>query len=490
MTSDCAAVTDIEENHKYTSSVSATFGVTLKSGMDIGCDMMLVEPGAAAAAIASGAIAAADIDAAISHLLRVRFRLGEFDQAADQPYTKIGPEAVCTAEHQALARESARQGLVLLSNPGGRLPLALASTKSVAVVGPLGNSSRAINGGINYADIPCGGAATTIVEALAAAGVAVTVEPGCADGVKCNSTAGFPAATAAAADADATIVVVGLDESIENEGLDRTYLTLPGNQAGLVTAACAAAKVCVVVVMSGGAVDVSAAEPAITGGLIIAGFLGGSGAFALVDVIFGATSPAGRLSQTVYRASFVDEVSLFDMGMRPGTSPFPPGTNPGRTHMFYTGDPVYRFGSGLTYTTWNVAIDGPATVSLAPAAALVAAHPGGALYAPRSEDVANYRVNVTNTGTRDSDYVVLGFVEPPGAGTAGAPLEILFGFERIHVAAGQTVSVFLGVGARDLTRVVRDAAGAAMRAPVPGVWTVRAGVRGAVDSASAFFVAA
>ena len=468
--------------------MSATFAATLGAGMDIGCDMMLVAPGAAAAAVSSGAIATSAIDSAVARLLRVRMRLGEFDPAADQPYTKIGTDAICSPAHVALARESARQGIVLLTNPGGRLPLARAATRSVAVIGPLGNSSRAINGGINYADVPCGGAATTLVEALAAAGVATTFTAGCAD-VACASTAGFTAAVAAAEAADAALVVVGLDETIEDEALDRVALTLPGAQAALITAACGAARVCAVVVMSGGAVDLGAdVEAAVTGGIFIAGFLGGSGAPALVDTLFGASSPAGRLSQTIYAASFIDEVSMEDMSMRPGPSSFPPGTTPGRTHRFYTGTPRHAFGEGLSYTTWAVAVDGPARVSLAPAAALVRARAAlGARFAPRGEDAAAYRVNVTNTGSRDSDYVVLGFLEPPGAGANGVPLQELFGFERVFVPAGQTVSVWLGVGARDLTRVAGGA-----RAPAPGAYRVRIGPRGAPrgEAAALDFVAA
>merc|ERR1712006_78620 len=65
---------------------------------------------------------------------------------------------------------------------------------------------------------------------------------------------------------------------------------------------------------------------------------------------------------------------------------------------------------------------------------------------PRLEDIkpaGQYFVNVTNTGKMDADDVVLGFVSPPGAGTGGLPLKSLFGFERVHVKAGETVSVFL-----------------------------------------------
>ena len=89
---------------------------------------------------------------------------------------------------------------------------------------------------------------------------AIRFVPGCDDGVPCTKTTGFANASAAAATADLTVVVVGLDQGQEKEGQDRTSLALPGNQSLLVEQTCAAARgACVVVVMTGGPVDLSAA---------------------------------------------------------------------------------------------------------------------------------------------------------------------------------------------------------------------------------------
>ena len=489
VTSDCGAVSNIPQTHNYTNSSEATFAATLPSGMDIGCDMMLVEAGVAARAVAAGYVKISDIETAVGHLLRVRFRLGEFDDPAQQPYTRIGLEAVCTPEHIALARDSARQSLVLLHNPRGLLPLALASTASLAIIGPFANSSKGTNGGPNYAGIPCGGSAETLLTAFLALApsLATSYAPGCAS-VACKDKGGFPAAVAAAAAADATVVVVGLDETIEDEALDRVTLTLPGNQSALITAACTAAKgPCIVVLMSGGGVDLSEALPAVTGGVFYAGFLGGHGAPAVVDTVFGVSAPAGRLSQTFYPARFVDDVSMMDMGMRPGASPFPPFSTPGRTYAWYTGAAVWPFGTGLSYTTWRTVVEGPRVVSLAPTRAYLAQHGGqhGGMYAPLSApEAAGYRVNITNTGAVDSDYVVMGFLVPPGAGVNGVPLQTLFGFQRVKVAAGESVEVWLGVGARELTRVVGGA-----RVEAPGLWRVRVGLQGEAGGAEAEFVA-
>ena len=94
-------------------------------------------------------------------------------------------------------------------------------------------------------------------------------------------------------------------------------------------------------------------------------------------------------------------------------------------------------------------------------------------------------------GAVDSDYVVLGFLVPPGAGTGGVPLQTLFGFERVRVRAGDTVTVWLGVGARALTHVARATAGAPpARLPLPGTWTLRVGVAGEPGGAQVSFEAA
>ena len=167
--------------------------------------------------------------------------------------------------------------------------------------------------------------------------------------------------------------------------------------------------------------------------------------------------------------------------MRPGPSAWPPGTNPGRTYRFYTGVPVLPFGFGLSYTTWvYTPIPGPTPPVRMPFAQIDAASTAHAARGivgsiPKSlQTVAvDFYINVTNTGSVDSDDVVLGFLVPPGAGQGGVPLQELFGFERVHVLAGQTVTVYLGAQGVRFTQANADG----VREALPGKYTARFGVR-------------
>lgn len=157
------------------------------------------------------------------------------------------------------------------------------------------------------------------------------------------------------------------------------------------------------------------------------------------------------------------------------------GTNPGRTHRFYTGKAVVPFGFGLSYTTfaYKLAAAPAEAASLAAVRAMLADTKAAGRTFPSSKllrdaaPVVSYSINVTNTGKVDADDVVLGFLTPPGAGEDGVPLQSLFGFERVHVKAGETVVVNLYPSLTDFTVV--DKTGE--RRVHPGRYAAKFGVR-------------
>lgn len=139
------------------------------------------------------------------------------------------------------------------------------------------------------------------------------------------------------------------------------------------------------------------------------------------------------------------------------------------------------FGVGLSYTTWNYSTtrhygDESTAVSIRPVQQMLAISAGRAspsiTLVEAMAPLVSWTVNVSNTGTMDADDVVLGFLRPPGAGENGIPLQTLFGFERVHVKAGHTVSVSLFPSLLDFTQV--DNVG--KRYALPGQYHFRFGV--------------
>ena len=308
-----------------------------------------------------------------------------------------------------------------------------------------------------------------------------------------NDTSGVAAAAAAAAGVDLVILALGSNRELETESHDRLSIEFSDAQLALITAVTAAAKApCVALVLSGGAMDIS---PLLSNNKIGAVLIAGQPSVQVVgagDIMFGTTldgrpvAPAARMSQMTYPGDYVNQVSMFDFGMRPGPSDWPPGTNPGRTYRFYTGTPVLPFGFGLSYTTWTYTPlpdpTPPSVDSLSMATEQAALGPVGHIPAALLETAGLFWVNVTNTGSVDSDDVVLGFLTPPGAGTNGIPLKELFGFQRVFVPAGQTVTVYLGAQGVRFTQADKNG----VRHVLRGEYRVTFGVEETASSGMGF----
>lgn len=245
----------------------------------------------------------------------------------------------------------------------------------------------------------------------------------------------------AIASADLTVAFLGLSPDVEGEELhvdvpgfdggDRTDIGLPAAQQALLERAGASGKPLVVVLMSGSAVALTWAKQHASA-IVAAWYPGESGGTAIAQVLAGDYNPAGRLPVTFYR-------SVRDL------PPFASYQMKGRTYRYFHGEPLYAFGHGLSYTRFGY------TEAQASAATL---HAGESLTAS---------VQVRNDGNRDGDEVVQAYLSFP-SGDALAPQRTLVGFERIHLASGESRRVSFTLDPRRLSSV--DASGA--RAVLPG----------------------
>ena len=241
-----------------------------------------------------------------------------------------------------------------------------------------------------------------------------------------------PAAAAAARDADVVIAAVGITSRLEGEempvhepgflGGDRTNLEMPEPEEALVRAVAATGKPLVVVLMNGSALGVNW-EKAHADAILESWYSGEEGGAAIADTLSGKNDPAGRLPVTFYQD--VNQLPNFeDYSMK------------GRTYRYFTGQPLWPFGYGLSYTTFKYS-----DLTL-PKAPLAAGQP------------LNASVRITNTGKVAGDEVAQLFLKFPEV--AGAPLRALRGFQRIHLAPGASRTVHFHLGRRDMSMVTEE----------------------------------
>ncbi|XP_074576683.1 beta-xylosidase/alpha-L-arabinofuranosidase 1-like [Curcuma longa] len=436
--SDCDSVDVIHNAQHYTATPEDAVAISLKSGLDLNCGSFVAQH--AQNAIVEGKLWETDVDKAITNGFTVLMRLGFFDGDPRNagPYAALGPNDVCTPENKQLALEAARQGIVLLKNQDNVLPLK-PGTISMALIGPNANATLAMLG--NYNGLPCH--YVSPLDGLSANAKTIYV-PGCADVICKDTSLNLEPAKSAAAQTDVTVLVVGTDLSVEAESLDRETLLFPGLQGQLIDEVTAASKGPVILVMmSGGPFDISSqvANPKIKGILWI-GIPGQSGGQALADVIYGRYNPSGKSPFTWYYESYVQNVPMTDMRMRPD----PATKYPGRTFRFYTGETLYKFGYGLSYTNFtHLQVQAPQTLSLA----LGEDHPchsgncksiSLASATQRCSEISfDVQLQVHNSGGMAGSHTVLLFNKPPRL--HNAPKEQLVAFEKIFLEPGQRSSV-------------------------------------------------
>ncbi|KAG8503898.1 hypothetical protein CXB51_001855 [Gossypium anomalum] len=411
-------------------------------GMDVNCGNYLKNY--TKSAVVKTKLPISEIDRALHNLFSVRMRLGLFDgNPLQQPFGKIGPDQVCSQEHQNLALEAARNSIVLLKNTYRLLPFSKAKTTSLAVIGPNANSAKTLLG--NYAGPPC--KTVTPLQGLQRYVKDIRYHPGC-NAVNC-SYALTDQAVKVAKGAEYVVLVMGLDQTQEREELDRVDLVLSPKQQNLISILARAAKNPVVLVLlSGGPVDISFAKnDKHIGSILWAGYPGEAGGLALAEIIFGDHNPGGRLPVTWYPQSFV-KVPMTDMRMRPE----PSSGYPGRTYRFYQGQKVFEFGYGLSYSNYSYeflpVVQNKVYLNHQIKSPKAELENSNALkHVPVSEigtELCRKRIPVTvraqNHGDMGGRHPLLLFVRSEKAGN-GRPEKQLVGFQSVILNAGERADV-------------------------------------------------
>ena len=388
--SDCGAIADINRGHHITDTEAESAALAVNNGCQLNCGdayLALYE------AYEMDLIDEETITKAVEKLFEARFRLGMFDD--DCEYDKIPYDVVECDEHKALNRQMARESIVLLKN-NGILPLSK-DVKTIAVIGPNADDRTVLHANYNgtasrYVTILNGLQNNFEGRVLYAKGCHTTHDDG--------NWSGTPVREAIinAKMADVVILCMGLNPSIEGEegdafnsdmSGDKKDLELPSPQRKLYEEIIKLGKPTIFVNVSGSAVALCDQNEKCDA-VLQCFYPGAEGGNALADILLGKYSPSARLPVTFYKST--DDLPPFrDYSME------------NRTYKFFKGEPLYPFGYGLTYSEI-------------------------------SENWLNEnKVEITNKGEYDTDYSVLKFKHDPHPE--------LLDFKKIHIKAGQTITV-------------------------------------------------
>lgn len=415
--SDCWAIRDFHLNHEVTAGPKESVKMALEAGCDLNCGCTYAY---VMAALDAGLITKEQITESCIRLYTTRFLLGLFDGSE---YDQIPYDVIECKEHRQLALDAARKGSVLLKNDG-ILPLDKKKIHKIAVVGPNADSRIALLGNYHGTSSRC----TTILRGIqeeAGDEIQVLYSEGChlyknkVEHLAWEDDR-ITEAVVAARNSDVTVIVLGLDETIEgeepdegNEGQagDKETLRLPHCQQRLLRAVAETGKPVITILLSGSALDLRYADEH-TNAVLQAWYPGAEGGTAVSDILFGKCLLGGKLPVTFYHDT-------------EGLPEFTDYSMKNRTYRYIETEPLYPFGYGLTYG--NVSV--------------TEAHLTGALDQQNNLSIS---CTVENTGTKDAEEVVQVYIKDRQSRYA-VKNHSLCGFKRVMVRAGEKRSLNLEI---------------------------------------------
>ncbi|WP_259069883.1 glycoside hydrolase family 3 N-terminal domain-containing protein [Mucilaginibacter sp. X4EP1] len=407
--SDCGAIADFYMGHHVVPGQAEAVALAVKHGVDLNCGD---EYPALVDAVKRGLITEKEIDAALSTLLKTRFKLGMFDPKGNSPYDNIPTSVINNDAHRALAKQVALESIVLTKN-NGVLPLRNDLAKYY-VTGPNASNVDVLLG--NYYGV--NPQMTTILEGLAS-GISPASQMQYKAGILLDRPNANPIdwTTDDAKASDVTFLVMGISgmlEGEEGEAIaspnfgDRLDYNLPQNQIDFLKKLRNGNKHKIVAIVTGGSPMNLSEVQELADAVLLVWYPGEEGGHAIADIVFGKVSPSGRIPVTFPKS--LDQLPPYeDYSMK------------GRTYRYMTAEPLYPFGFGLSYTTFSY-------TNLQLSAQKINKK------VPLKADVT-----VTNTGKMASDEVVQLYITVPQTGDN--PQYSLKGFKRIKLQPGEAQKV-------------------------------------------------
>jgi beta-glucosidase len=413
VTDDLGGVNLLVAAHHITEDPVEATAAAIKAGCD--SDDVQYETNIPVA-VKRGLLQTADVDRALARVLRVGFRLGAFDPPEMNPYSKIQADVIRSPEHLKLSLQTALESMTLLSNRSNFLPLKKENLKSVAVIGPAGDTAYETG---NYYGTPARKVSPLqgLKDALGS-DVKVEYEQGAG-----FIEAGDPAMIARAVDlarrSDVAVLFLGTNLRVEAEGRDRRDLNLPGAQEQLMEAVYAANPKTVLVLMNAGPLAVTWANDHLPA-VLDAWYPGEAGGTAIAQVLLGEYNPGGHLPYTVYASlDGVPPQNEYDVSR-------------GFTYMYFKGVPLYAFGHGLSYTQFKYSN----------------------LKLSQTKTNATGEVSVSfdlqNAGTREGSEVAQMYVHQAKSNVV-QPIMSLRGFQRVTLSPGETKHITIALPASQLS---------------------------------------
>jgi beta-glucosidase len=443
-------------NHGVAADSAQAGELALHAGVDI--DMVSeiyarVLPRSAAAK----RINMAELDEAVRRMLRLKYRLGLFSDPYGRRNAERERTEILTAANRDAARQSAQRSIVLLKNDRNALPLRR-DIASLAVIGALAADSAVVLG--NWGAIGRRDDAVSVLDGIRrAVSVQTTVTYSRGASPTSDDTAGVAEAVRVARAADVVILVVGETGEMSAEAESRSTLGLPGAQQQLADAIAATGKPVIAVLLNGRPLSVERLQQTMPA-ILETWFLGIEHGNAVADVLFGDANPGGKLPVTVPRA--VGQVPIYYNHKNTGR---PPVATEKYTSKYwdipYT--PLYPFGFGLSYTTFNVSAPRLSATTIAP------------------NDSLRVEVDVANTGQRAGDEVVQLYIRDD-VGSVTRPVMELRRFQRVTLTPGQRTTIRWSLGMGDLA--FYDLA--MRRVAEPGTFRVFVGTSSADNQSAAF----